>query len=95
MTNRILVLVLLLLFATRTPAMETVKRPNIVVMMTDDQRADFMSGAGHPFIKTPNMDRIGKEGAAFKNMFVTNSLCAPSRATLPHLQCQTAWASAR
>ncbi len=57
-------------------------KPNIVVMMTDDQRFDFMSCAGHPFIKTPNMDRIAKEGARFSNMFVTNSLCAPSRATL-------------
>ena len=63
-------------------AADVVVRPNIVVMMTDDQRADYMSSSGHPFIKTPNMDRIGKEGAAFKNMFVTNSLCAPSRATL-------------
>jgi arylsulfatase A-like enzyme len=58
------------------------EKPNIVVMMTDDQRADFMSCAGHPFIKTPNMDRIAKDGVRFTNMFVTNSLCAPSRATL-------------
>ena len=56
--------------------------PNLVVMMTDDQRFDFMSSAGHPFIKTPNMDRIGKEGVRFTNAFVTNALCAPSRATL-------------
>ncbi|MBX7103747.1 MAG: sulfatase [Gemmataceae bacterium] len=56
--------------------------PNIVVMMTDDQRYDFMSHMGHPFLKTPNMDRIAAEGARCKNMFVTNALCAPSRATL-------------
>lgn len=56
--------------------------PNIVVMMTDDQRYDFLGHAGHPFIKTPNMDRIATEGARCKNMFVTNALCAPSRATL-------------
>lgn len=57
-------------------------KPNIVVMMTDDQRHDFMSGAGHPFLKTPNLDRIAKEGYRFTNAFVTNALCAPSRATL-------------
>jgi arylsulfatase A-like enzyme len=57
-------------------------KPNIVVMMTDDQRHDFMSCAGHPFIKTPNMDRLAREGYRYTNMFVTNSLCAPSRATL-------------
>lgn len=67
---------------TLAPAFGETKRPNLVVMMTDDQRFDFMSIAGHPFLKTPNMDRIGKEGAYFKNAFVTNALCAPSRATL-------------
>src|SRR5262249_50089422 len=40
------------------------------------------SCAGHPFLKTPNMDRLAAEGARFPNMFVTYSLCAPSRATL-------------
>ena len=58
------------------------EKPNIVVMMTDDQRDDYMSCAGHPFIKTPHMDRIAATGYRFTNMFVTNSLCAPSRATL-------------
>lgn len=57
-------------------------RPNFVIMMTDDQRWDAMSCAGNPIIKTPNMDRIASEGVRFRNMFVTNSLCAPSRATL-------------
>jgi arylsulfatase A-like enzyme len=57
-------------------------KPNIVVMMTDDQRHDFMSCAGHAFIKTPNMDRIAKDGYRYTNAFVTNALCAPSRATL-------------
>jgi len=71
---------LLLVSATATAAAD--RRPNLVVMMTDDQRFDFLSSAGHPFLKTPNMDRIGREGAVFKNMFVTNALCAPSRATL-------------
>lgn len=68
-----------MLLAGPVPAAE---KPNLVVMMTDDQRFDFLSCAGHPFIKTPNMDRIAKEGVRFTNMFVTNSLCAPSRATL-------------
>ncbi|MCH7556666.1 MAG: sulfatase [Planctomycetes bacterium] len=56
-------------------------RPNVVVIMTDDQRWDCMSCEGHPFLKTPNMDRIAKEGARFANMFVTTSLCSPSRAS--------------
>jgi arylsulfatase A-like enzyme len=58
------------------------KPPNIVIMMTDDQRADAMGCAGHPFLRTPNMDRLAREGIRFRNAFVTNALCAPSRATL-------------
>src|SRR6516162_11870363 len=70
------------LLLASVPVAAADRRPNLVVMMTDDQRYDFLSLAGHPFLKTPNMDRIGREGAVFKNMFVTNSLCAPSRASL-------------
>lgn len=57
-------------------------RPNFVIMMTDDQRYDAMSCAGNTILQTPNMDRLAAEGVRFRNMFVTNSLCAPSRATL-------------
>ena len=55
------------------------KRPNFIIMMTDDQRADAMGVAGHPVLKTPNMDRIAAEGVRFTEAFVTNSLCSPSR----------------
>jgi len=50
--------------------------------MTDDQRWDGMSCAGNPVIKTPNMDRIAEGGVRFTNMFVTTSLCGPSRASI-------------
>jgi len=56
--------------------------PNVLVIITDDQRWDAMSCAGHPFLKTPNLDRLAAEGARFTNAFVTTSLCSPSRATL-------------
>jgi len=57
-------------------------RPNFVVMMTDDQRYDKFSHMGDPLLKTPNLDRLRSEGMGFRRMYVTNSLCAPSRATL-------------
>jgi arylsulfatase A-like enzyme len=57
------------------------KRPNIVVFMTDDQRSDAMSVAGNRILKTPNMDRIAREGMRFEQAFVTSSLCGPSRAS--------------
>lgn len=56
-------------------------RPNILFILTDDQRWDAMSCMGHPFLATPNMDRIAGEGALFSNAFVTTSLCSPSRAS--------------
>jgi len=55
------------------------KRPNFIIMMTDDQRANAMSIARNPVLKTPNMDRIAEEGVRFTEAFVTNSLCSPSR----------------
>lgn len=55
--------------------------PNILYIMTDDQAVSEMSCYGNRMLKTPNMDRLADEGVRFANCFVTNSLCAPSRAT--------------
>ena len=57
------------------------KRPNLLFIYGEGQRADALSLAGNQILKTPNMDRIGREGAWFKNSFCTNALCAPARAT--------------
>lgn len=57
-------------------------RPNVVLILTDDQRWDAMSCAGHPYLKTPNMDRLAREGIRFSNAFCTTSLCSPSRASI-------------
>ena len=69
---------------TRRPTGRTARRrrPNVVVILTDDQRWDMAGCAGHPFLHTPNIDRLAAEGARFKNMFVTTSLCSPSRASM-------------
>ncbi len=56
-------------------------RPNIVFILVDDLRWDELGCAGHPFIKTPNIDRIAREGAIFRNAFMTTPLCSPSRAS--------------
>ncbi len=57
-------------------------RPNVVFILTDDQRADALSCMGHPHLKTPNIDRLAEEGVLFKNHFCTTSLCSPSRASI-------------
>jgi arylsulfatase A-like enzyme len=57
------------------------KRPNLLFIYNEGQRADALSIAGHPILKTPNQDRIGREGVRFTNAFCTNALCAPARST--------------
>jgi arylsulfatase A-like enzyme len=57
------------------------KRPNILFIITDDQAQSALSIYGNSILRTPNMDRIGREGIRFDQAFVTNSLCAPSRAS--------------
>jgi N-acetylglucosamine-6-sulfatase len=63
-------------------AAATGKRPNIIFILTDDQRYDAVGCLGNPpWLKTPNMDRLVRGGVLFKNSFCTMSLCAPSRAS--------------
>lgn len=56
--------------------------PNIVFIMSDDHAYQAISAYGHGLNKTPNIDRIANEGAIFNRGFVTNSICAPSRAVM-------------
>jgi arylsulfatase A-like enzyme len=58
------------------------KRPNIVFIMADDHASHAISAYGGKLNKTPNIDRLAKEGMRFTNCFNVNSLCAPSRAAL-------------
>lgn len=64
-----------------THVTENRKRPNIVVILVDDMRWDEYGAAGHNYLKTPNIDRLAKEGASFVNAFATTPLCSPSRAS--------------
>jgi arylsulfatase A-like enzyme len=58
------------------------KRPNILWITAEGVPTSVLSCYGSQLIKTPNIDRIANEGMRFTNSFVTNALCAPSRATL-------------
>jgi arylsulfatase A-like enzyme len=57
------------------------KKPNIVCIVGEGLRSDEMSSTGNKLVHTPNLDRIGREGCTFRNGFVVNALCLPSRAT--------------
>ncbi len=56
-------------------------RPNIVFILLDDLRWDDLACTGHPFVQTPHIDRLAREGALFRNAFATTPLCSPSRAS--------------
>jgi N-acetylglucosamine-6-sulfatase len=62
-------------------ASATPRRPNMVFILVDDMRWDDLGAAGHPFIETPHMNRLAREGARFVNAFATTPLCSPSRAS--------------
>lgn len=57
-------------------------RPNILLILTDDQRFDAVGYRGHPFLKTPHLDRLAADGVRFPNAFVTTPICAASRASI-------------
>jgi arylsulfatase A-like enzyme len=63
-------------------ASKPASKPNVLFILCDDIRWDCMGCAGHPYLKTPNIDRLAREGVHFKNMFCTTSLCSPSRASI-------------
>jgi len=58
------------------------KRPNIMILMTDQQRFDSLSCYGCKAVKTPNLDRLAREGALFENCYSPCPVCTPSRASM-------------
>ena len=60
----------------------TTARPNVLVFVTDQQRADWLGCAGNEVLQTPNIDRIAATGVRFSRAYCANPVCMPSRATL-------------
>jgi arylsulfatase A-like enzyme len=58
------------------------KRPNIILIITDQQSASMMSCAGNKYVKTPNIDRLAAAGVRFERAYCTNPVCVPSRVSL-------------
>jgi arylsulfatase A-like enzyme len=67
---------------TLAPALQTTRRPNIVFLLTDDQRWDSLACMGNPIVLTPNIDRLAARGVRFENHFVTTAICVSSRASI-------------
>ncbi len=55
------------------------KKPNIIYILGDDHRFDYLQHRGHPVIKTPHLDALANEGVVFQNAFCTSPVCTPSR----------------
>ena len=55
-------------------------RPNVLIVLTDDQRPDGVGYAGNASLRTPNLDRLASEGARLENFYVATPQCCPSRA---------------
>jgi arylsulfatase A-like enzyme len=71
-----------LALAVLAPPLPAAERPNILYLMADDHAAHAISAYGSKINKTPNIDRIAKEGMLFTRCWVTNSICTPSRAAI-------------
>jgi arylsulfatase A-like enzyme len=61
---------------------ESAGRPNVIFLLTDDQRADTLGCTGNPIIRTPHVDRLSRRGVTFDNAFATTAICMTSRASI-------------
>jgi arylsulfatase A-like enzyme len=68
--------------ATKGQSATPKERPNILFIMTDDHSYQTLSAYDNSLIETPNLDRIANDGVIFRNSFVGNAICGPSRATM-------------
>src|SRR5690349_4100793 len=80
--NLILIFSLTIVAMHVASAQTSSSKPNIIFIMADDHGYQAISAYSNKLINTPNIDRIGREGAVMKNAFVTNSVCSASRAVI-------------
>lgn len=77
-----LLIAFLLLAPVALAAEPPSRRPNLLVVLTDDHRFDALGCMGNPVLRTPNIDTLAREGVLFRNSFVTTSICCTSRASI-------------
>ena len=70
------------LFLLSALALSAADRPNIIFLLTDDQRYDTLGCNGNPIIHTPNIDKLANDGVNFDRAYVTTSICAPNRSCI-------------
>lgn len=88
MNHRALLTVFVCLFVASSLACQSSavewdqKRPNIIFLMTDDQRDNTLRSMGHAWVKTPHLDKLVTGGVRFRNAYIAEPTCAPSRAAI-------------
>lgn len=55
------------------------ERPNLIFLLTDDQRDNTLGAMGHPFVQTPHLDGLMRDGVRFRNTYIATPVCSPSR----------------
>ncbi|MCZ6671360.1 MAG: sulfatase-like hydrolase/transferase [Verrucomicrobia bacterium] len=78
-----LIILPVILAALFSPSLQAQpERPNIIFLLTDDQRDNTFSAMGHPFVQTPNVDRLLGQSVRFRNTYIAEPVCSPSRVSL-------------
>ena len=80
-TTQLLSIAAFVLVGLCAPLRAETNRPDVLFVLLDDLRWDALGYMNHPYVKTPNIDRLRARGAMMANAFVTTSICCPSRAT--------------
>jgi len=76
------ILLILSFLTVNSQAQNKVSKPNIIFILTDDQRFDALGYAGNKYAHTPEMDKLARQGSYFKKALVTTPICAASRASI-------------
>lgn len=80
----LILLLVLILFSNQCSNPKVVARstPNIIFLLADDLRDNTFGAMGHPFVKTPNFDKLIHQGVRFSNAYIAEPVCAPSRVSI-------------
>jgi len=80
--STIYLLILALSFACKNSQKDPVKKPNVLLIFTDQQNVNMMSAAGNPYLQTPAMDNLVSKGVMFTQSYCTSPVCAPARSSI-------------
>ncbi len=78
----VVLIVLFTINSCQTNKSDSNKRPNIILILTDQQNSNMMSAVGNPYLQTPAMDLLAKQGVVFTHAYCTSPVCGPARSSI-------------